>query len=96
MVVSTGLGAVCPSPQRLVSRIEQLHKPVVAAVVLSLTPASLLAGAPALGWSDLHDGGANLVDDGFVALGCGINSKKRLTCVVGLSRKIDSSVFRVN
>lgn len=41
---------------------------VAAAVALYLVPTPLLAGAPTLGWSDLHDGGANLIDDGFVAL----------------------------
>jgi hypothetical protein len=39
-----------------------------AALVLSLCPSALVAGGLTLGWSDLHDGGANLVDDGYVAL----------------------------
>jgi hypothetical protein len=41
---------------------------LAAATALLLTASAVLAGGPTLGWSDLHDGGANLVDDGFVAL----------------------------
>ncbi len=35
-------------------------------VTLALTPA--LADEPAFGWSDLHDGGAGLLDEGVIAL----------------------------
>jgi len=41
---------------------------VLAVAAVSFAPTTLLAGGPELGWSNLHDGGANLVDDGFVAL----------------------------
>jgi len=41
---------------------------VLAVAAVSLAPTTLLAGAPQLGWSDLHDGGANQLDDGYVAL----------------------------
>ncbi len=41
---------------------------VLAVAAVSLAPTAVLAGGPELGWSDLHDGGANLIDDGYVAL----------------------------
>ena len=41
---------------------------VLAVAAVFLAPTSLLAGGPELGWSNLLDGGANLVDDGYVAL----------------------------
>lgn len=49
-------------------RVSRLIAAVLAAAVVVLAPATLLAGGPTLGWSDLHDGGANQLDDGFVAL----------------------------
>jgi len=39
-----------------------------AVTALTLAPAVAAAASPDLGWSDLHDGGANQIDDGWVAL----------------------------
>lgn len=41
---------------------------VLAAAAVTLVPAAVLAGGVELGWADLLDGGANLVDDGWIAL----------------------------
>ncbi len=40
----------------------------LAVVALSLVATAALAGGPTLSWSDLHDGGASAIDDGYVAL----------------------------
>ena len=39
-----------------------------AVAAFTLAPAVASAASPDLGWSDLHDGGANQIDDGYVAL----------------------------
>ena len=47
------------------------HRLVAAAIAVaafSLAPVVAAASSPRLGWSDLHDGGANQLDDGYVAL----------------------------
>jgi hypothetical protein len=49
------------------SRI-RLFLAALVAVTLALAPGSVSAFSPELGWSDLHDGGAQLIDDGYVAL----------------------------
>ena len=41
---------------------------VFAVAAFSLAPAVAAAFSPDLGWSDLHDGGAQQIDDGYVAL----------------------------
>jgi hypothetical protein len=46
----------------------RLFLAALAVATLTLAPGPAAAGAPELGWSDLHDGGAQLIDDGYVAL----------------------------
>lgn len=40
----------------------------LAVATLFLVPTAAMAFSPTLGWSDLHDGGAGQIDDGYVAL----------------------------